>query len=172
MLILSSPRPAVLTLRRWSSPEVSTAFPPVSCLRRPPPLVSCLRPPHRTYLRSLLTTSLHLCTAPVAADCAYVSRKGGADEARRAIVGSRARPRFPSSPCGWSDLAPPPNQLSNWNTASALYKETFNVSLGIVERKPLPSPTAHPSDISHSRLTKSLPSPPPPLPAITSPPPA
>ncbi|KAF8624848.1 hypothetical protein AX15_005729 [Amanita polypyramis BW_CC] len=44
----------------------------------------------------------------VAADCEYVTRYGTQDDARKAI-------------------------LVNWNTASALYKNTFNISLGIVE---------------------------------------
>ncbi|KAF8736654.1 hypothetical protein AX14_014221 [Amanita brunnescens Koide BX004] len=44
----------------------------------------------------------------VAADCEYVTKYGTQDDARQAI-------------------------LTNWNTASALYKGTFNVSLGIVE---------------------------------------
>ncbi|KAF9042058.1 Metallo-peptidase family M12-domain-containing protein [Panaeolus papilionaceus] len=44
----------------------------------------------------------------VAADCTYVSKYGGQDNATMAI-------------------------LTNWNSASSLYKTTFNVSLGIVE---------------------------------------
>ncbi|CDZ96471.1 Meltrins, fertilins and related Zn-dependent metalloproteinases of the ADAMs family [Phaffia rhodozyma] len=42
----------------------------------------------------------------VAADCAYVGAYGSVEEARQAI-------------------------LNNWNTASALYRQTFNISLGI-----------------------------------------
>ncbi|KAH0590161.1 hypothetical protein H2248_000335 [Termitomyces sp. 'cryptogamus'] len=44
----------------------------------------------------------------VAADCTYVTKHGSQDNATKQI-------------------------LTNWNTASSLYKSTFNVSLGIVE---------------------------------------
>jgi hypothetical protein len=44
----------------------------------------------------------------VAADCRYVAQYGGGESATNQI-------------------------LNNWNTASALYRDTFNVSLGIVE---------------------------------------
>ncbi|PFH50730.1 hypothetical protein AMATHDRAFT_75419 [Amanita thiersii Skay4041] len=44
----------------------------------------------------------------VAADCEYVAKQGSQDDARK-------------------------NILNNWNTASGLYKSTFNISLGIVE---------------------------------------
>ncbi|KIL71088.1 hypothetical protein M378DRAFT_183602 [Amanita muscaria Koide BX008] len=51
----------------------------------------------------------------VAADCEYVTKYGSQDSARQAILG-------------------------NWNAASALYKSTFNVSLGIIELQ-VQSPT-------------------------------
>lgn len=44
----------------------------------------------------------------VAADCEYVTKYGGSANATSQI-------------------------LNNWNSASALYKSTFNVSMGIVE---------------------------------------
>ena len=44
----------------------------------------------------------------VAADCEYTNRYGSSENATQAII-------------------------TNWNTASALYKSTFNVSLGIIE---------------------------------------
>ncbi|KAK2462101.1 hypothetical protein APHAL10511_006564 [Amanita phalloides] len=50
----------------------------------------------------------------VAADCEYVTKYGTQDDARKAI-------------------------LNNWNTASALYKSTFNISLGIIELQVQPS---------------------------------
>ncbi|KAF8640719.1 hypothetical protein AX17_000371 [Amanita inopinata Kibby_2008] len=61
----------------------------------------------------------------VAADCEYVTKYGTQDDARKAI-------------------------LTNWNTASALYKSTFNVSLGIVELQ-VQSPTC-PSQADSSVL--------------------
>ncbi|KAL0573925.1 hypothetical protein V5O48_008022 [Marasmius crinis-equi] len=53
-------------------------------------------------------TSQKILYMGVAADCMYVSKQGGVEAATQKI-------------------------LSDWNSASSLYKSTFNVSLGIVE---------------------------------------
>lgn len=65
----------------------------------------------------------------VAADCQYVRQKGGADEARNAIV---RPPQYFTLAIG-TDVCFLLCQLNNWNLASGLYRSTFNVSLGIVE---------------------------------------
>lgn len=62
----------------------------------------------------------------VAADCEYSKQNSGTRNATQQI-------------------------LTNWNTASLLYKSTFNISLGIVELQ-IQDPTyVSPSHIDHKR---------------------
>lgn len=74
-------------------------------------------------------TSQRVVYMGVAADCQYVRQKGGADEARNAIV----RPLQYFTLAIGTDARSLLCQLNNWNLASGLYRSTFNVSLGIVE---------------------------------------
>lgn len=72
----------------------------------------------------------------VAADCAYVIAYGGTENARNAIVSPNIftlDSHFSFLITDFATSHPSTHQLNNWNTASALYKTTFNISLGIVE---------------------------------------